>query len=109
MLRGVHFDFNRANIRADAAPILDEAADILKQHPNVTVDVNGYCDAIGSVAYNLKLSQRRANAVLDYLETRGVPGDRLVPHGYGKTNYVASNATAEGRAQNRRVELVPQQ
>ncbi len=109
VLRGVHFDFNRARIRPDAAPILDEAADILKQHPNVNVDVNGYCDAIGGVAYNLKLSQRRADAVVNYLESKGIAGDRLTPHGYGKTNFVATNATAEGRAQNRRVELVPQQ
>jgi outer membrane protein OmpA-like peptidoglycan-associated protein len=109
VLRGVHFDFNRARIRPDAMPILDEAADILKQHSNVTVNVNGYCDAIGGVAYNLKLSQRRADAVVDYLESKGIAGDRLLAHGYGKTNFVATNRTAEGRAQNRRVELVPQQ
>jgi outer membrane protein OmpA-like peptidoglycan-associated protein len=109
VLRGVHFDFNKARIRPDAEPILDEAAEILKQHPNVNVDVNGYCDAIGGVAYNLRLSQRRADAVVNYLESKGIAGDRLTPHGYGKTNFVATNATAEGRAQNRRVELVPQQ
>jgi outer membrane protein OmpA-like peptidoglycan-associated protein len=107
VLRGVHFDFNRANIRPDARPILDEAADILAKHPNVAVDVNGYCDAIGSFAYNLKLSQRRADAVASYLESKGIPASRLVTHGYGKTHFVATNATAEGRAQNRRVELVP--
>ncbi len=88
-------------------PILDEAADILSQHSNVTVNVNGYCDAIGSVRYNLKLSQRRAEAVVGYLESKGIAGDRLISHGYGKTDFVATNATAEGRAQNRRVELVP--
>lgn len=109
VLRGVHFDFNKAAIRPDAVPILDEAADILKRHPNVSVDVNGYCDAIGSAPYNLKLSQRRADAVAGYLEGEGIAAIRLNPHGYGKTNFVASNATAEGRAQNRRVELVPQQ
>ncbi len=109
VLRGVHFDFNKARIRSDAVPILDEAADILKQHSNVTVNVNGYCDAIGSVGYNLKLSQRRADAVVDYLESKGIAGDRLIAHGYGKTAFVATNRTAEGRAQNRRVELVPQQ
>ena len=107
VLRGVHFDFNKANIRPDAVPILDEAADILSKNPNVSVDVNGYCDAIGGVAYNLKLSQRRADAVAGYLESKGIPASRLVTHGYGKTHFVASNATAAGRAQNRRVELVP--
>ena len=109
MLRGVHFDFNKARIRPDAVPILDEAVEILQQHPNVNVDVNGYCDAIGGVAYNLRLSQRRADAVVGYLENKGVASGRLTPHGFGKTNFVATNATAEGRAQNRRVELAPQQ
>jgi len=108
ILRGVHFDFNRYNIRPDAAPILDEAAEILGKHPDVTVDVNGYCDVIGGVAYNQRLSERRANAVAGYLEGKGIASNRLVTHGYGKTQFVATNATAEGRAQNRRVELVPQ-
>jgi len=107
ILRGVHFDFNKYNIRPDAAPILDEAAEILSKHPDVTVDVNGYCDIIGGVAYNQRLSERRANAVAGYLEGKGIPANRLVTHGYGKTNFVATNRTAEGRAQNRRVELVP--
>jgi len=108
ILRGVHFDFNKYNIRPDAAPILDEAAEILGKHPDVTVDVNGYCDIIGGVAYNQRLSERRANAVAGYLEGKGIPANRLVTHGYGKTRFVASNATAEGRAQNRRVELGPE-
>jgi OOP family OmpA-OmpF porin len=105
----VHFDFNKANIRPGDAAVLDEAAATLKAHPDVTVDVNGYCDAIGSVEYNLKLSERRAYAVVNYLAEQGIPTDRLVPHGYGKTNFVAPNDTPEGRAQNRRVELVPEQ
>ena len=108
VLRGVHFDFNKANIRPGDAAVLDEAAQILKAHPNVIVDVNGYCDAIGSEEYNLRLSDRRANAVVEYLVQQGVPASRLVPHGYGKTNFVAPNDTPEGRAQNRRVELVPE-
>jgi outer membrane protein OmpA-like peptidoglycan-associated protein len=107
VLRGVHFDFNRYNIRPDATPILDEAADILSKHPDLTVDVNGYCDIIGSYRYNLRLSDRRAAAVARYLEGKGIARTRLVTHGYGKTHFVASNHTAEGRAQNRRVELVP--
>ena len=107
ILRGVHFDFNKAIIRPGDAAVLDEVASILKANPNVTVDVNGYCDAIGSVEYNLRLSERRADAVVDYLVNAGIPASRLIPHGYGKTNFVAPNDTPEGRAQNRRVELVP--
>jgi outer membrane protein OmpA-like peptidoglycan-associated protein len=107
VLRGVHFDFNKARIRPGDAAVLDEAAATLKANPNVTISVNGYCDAIGSEGYNLKLSDRRADAVVDYLVKAGIPSSQLIPHGYGKTDFVAPNNTAEGRAQNRRVELVP--
>ena len=87
--------------------ILDEAAEILSKHPDVTVDVNGYCDIIGGYAYNMRLSDRRSASVARYLESKGISSSHLVTHGYGKTHFVASNRTAEGRAQNRRVELVP--
>ncbi len=109
MLRGVHFDFNKANIRPGDAAVLDEAVTTLKANPDVDIDVNGYCDAIGGEEYNLKLSDRRADAVVNYLANAGVNESRLHSHGYGKTNFVATNDTAEGRAQNRRVELVPEQ
>jgi OmpA-OmpF porin, OOP family len=109
VLRGVQFDFNKSNIRPGDAAVLDEAASALKANPGVTVNVNGYCDAVGSVKYNQKLSERRAESVVKYLVKAGIPEDRLVPHGYGKTDFVATNDTAEGRAQNRRVELIPAQ
>ena len=109
MLRGVHFDFNKAKIRSGDAAVLDEAAAALKANPNTVINVNGYCDAIGSEEYNLKLSDRRADAVVGYLVKQGIPSSQLIPHGYGKTDFVAPNDTAEGRAQNRRVELVPQE
>jgi OmpA-OmpF porin, OOP family len=80
----------------------------LKSHSDLRVDVNGYSDAIGSFGYNQRLSQRRADAVAEYLIGKGIDSGRLVTHGYGKANFVASNATAEGRAQNRRVELIPE-
>jgi len=107
VLRGVHFDFNKSKIRPGDAAVLDEAATTLKANPNVTINVNGYCDAIGGEEYNLKLSDRRSDAVVDYLVKAGIPSSQLIPHGYGKTNFVATNDTAEGRAQNRRVELAP--
>lgn len=106
-LRGVHFDFNKAVIRPIDEPTLDEAAGVLKAHPDVNIYVNGYCDAIGTISYNLRLSRRRAEAVSAYLENRGVAPDRLTPRGFGKTHFVATNRTAAGRAENRRVELVP--
>ncbi len=108
MLRGVHFDFNKAIVRPGDTAVLDEAITTLKANPNVVINVNGYCDAIGGEEYNLKLSQRRANAVTNYLLNGGVPVTMLRVHGYGKTGFVATNKTAEGRAQNRRVELVPE-
>jgi outer membrane protein OmpA-like peptidoglycan-associated protein len=109
ILRGVHFDFNKAKIRPGDAAVLDESATLLKSHPNMVVNVNGYCDAVGGDEYNLKLSQRRADAVVGYLENQGISSSRLIAHGYGKTDFVATNDTPEGRAQNRRVELVPVQ
>jgi len=107
VLRGVHFNFDKYYIRNVDKPVLDEAAETLKANPNVKVYVNGYCDAIGSMPYNLKLSQRRAESVAAYLEDKGIPASQLIPQGFGKTHFVATNKTAEGRAENRRVELVP--
>jgi OOP family OmpA-OmpF porin len=107
VLRGVHFDFNKAKIRPGDAAILDEAVGILNAHPNVNIYVDGYCDAIGGEEYNLKLSQRRADAVTKYLEDHGIAASRLTARGFGKTIFVASNDSEEGRAENRRVELVP--
>jgi outer membrane protein OmpA-like peptidoglycan-associated protein len=80
--------------------------DIMKQNPDIRkVRVEGHTDSKGSDAYNIKLSQRRANAVRDYLIAHGVEADRLVAVGYGETRPVADNGTAEGRARNRRVEF----
>jgi OOP family OmpA-OmpF porin len=109
VLRGIHFDFNKSTIRPGDAAVLDEDASTLKASPNVAVNVNGYCDAIGGEEYNLKLSDRRSVAVVDYLVKSGIPSSQLIPHGYGKNDFVATNDTAEGRAQNRRVELAPNQ
>src|SRR5262249_53132824 len=116
VLRGVHFAFDHPKpsevgpnaIRDIDRPVLDEAASTLQANPNVKVYVNGYCDAIGTVPYNLRLSQRRSESVAAYLEDKGIPASQLIPQGFGKTHFVASNNTAEGRAENRRVELVPE-
>ena len=108
ILRGVNFDFDKYNIRPDAVPILDEAARTLQEYGDVTIYVDGYTDAIGGDAYNQRLSERRANAVKEYLQRHGISASRMTARGFGKTNPVATNATAEGRAQNRRVELIVQ-
>jgi outer membrane protein OmpA-like peptidoglycan-associated protein len=106
VLRGVNFDFDKYNIRPDATPILDEAARTLQEFGDVTIYVDGYTDAIGGVEYNQRLSERRANAVKEYLERHGVAASRMTARGFGKSNPVATNDTPEGRAQNRRVELI---
>lgn len=105
VLRGVHFDFNKSDIRADSRPILNEAAEILKENPDVRISVEGHTDAIGSDEYNKQLSLRRAEAVFRYLVNHGIPPERMEVIGYGKRRPVASNDTESGRAQNRRVEL----
>lgn len=105
MLRGVNFDFDKSNIRADARPILDEAVRTLQGEPSIHVSVEGHTDAIGTDAYNQKLSERRARAVADYLAVGGVSRSRMTTEGFGESKPVANNATADGRAQNRRVEL----
>jgi outer membrane protein OmpA-like peptidoglycan-associated protein len=105
VLRGVNFDFDKSNIRPDARPILDEAIKVLKSEPQIKITVDGYTDSIGTEAYNLKLSDRRASSVARYLEAGGIAANRLDPIGHGESDPVATNETAEGRAQNRRVEL----
>jgi len=105
VLRGVNFDFDRAEIRPDAAVILDEAASMLNDNPGRNVSVAGHTDSVGTDAYNQSLSERRAAAVKDYLVSQGVDASRLSTSGYGESNPIASNDTADGRALNRRVEL----
>jgi OOP family OmpA-OmpF porin len=105
VLRGVRFDFDKATIRADAADVLNEAAQVLQDQPGVEVWVDGHTDAMGTDAYNDRLSERRAQAVVDYLMQHGVGAGRLYARGFGESRPVASNDTEDGRAQNRRVEL----
>lgn len=105
VLRGVHFDFNKSDIRPDSRPVLDEAAEALRENPNIRISVEGYTDAIGSDIYNEKLSVRRAEASFRYLVNHGVAPERMEVIGYGKSRPVADNDTEGGRAQNRRVEL----
>jgi outer membrane protein OmpA-like peptidoglycan-associated protein len=78
----------------------------LQKYPERRVLIEGHTDSVGSDAYNLDLSQRRADAVRDFLLQNGVNAAQISTRGYGKASPVASNATAEGRQQNRRVELI---
>ena len=105
VLRGVNFDFNSAHLTPAAEHELDTTVALLQQHGGQSAEVHGHTDSRGSPAYNLKLSERRAQAVVDYLVTHGIAASRLSAKGFGETQPVASNDTEAGRAENRRVTL----
>ena len=111
-LRGVNFDFDKSTLRPDAIATLDEAIEVLRKYPELRVEVAGHTDSIGTDAYNQGLSERRAQAVYDYLTSNGIDQGRLVgPVGFGESRPIAPNQNPdgsdnpEGRAQNRRTEL----
>ena len=101
----VLFDFDKAVIKSTF--MLDEAVDVLKRNPDVNVEVQGHTDNVGDPDYNVGLSQRRADAVRDYMITKGIAPSRLRSKGYGMTRPHFSNDSEQGRALNRRVELHP--
>ena len=105
-LSDVLFDFNRATLRPGAEAKIGQIATILKQYPDHKISVEGHTDSIGSNAYNQRLSEQRAAAVAKALVAGGVEASMISSRGFGRTQPVASNKTAEGRQQNRRVEIV---
>ncbi|MEE9326399.1 MAG: OmpA family protein [Cocleimonas sp.] len=104
-LKGVTFNTGSAQLTAASLPILDAAANTLNQNPNLKIEIAGYTDNSGIAEINKNLSKRRANTVMIHLIKKGVDAVRLTAKGYGEQAPVASNATADGRATNRRVEL----
>jgi outer membrane protein OmpA-like peptidoglycan-associated protein len=105
-LAGPNFAFNKATLTASGREHADHAAQVMRAEPTLRASLEGHTDSVGSDAYNLKLSKRRAEAVRDYLVSKGIAASRLTTEGYGESKPVASNDTAEGRAQNRRVEII---
>ena len=103
VVRSVDFEFNSTQLTVPAQHTLNEVAAALQTQPELNVEVQGHTDSIGTDSYNLGLSQRRAEAVKAYLISRGLSAAVLTAKGFGKTKPIASNETAEGRAQNRRV------
>lgn len=102
----ITFDSNDANIKPAFQPVLNSIAKVINEYSKTMVQVNGYTDSTGSAATNNSLSLMRANSISNYLRLRGVNGNRIVSNGYGSSNPIASNATAAGREQSRRVEIV---
>ena len=103
---GVYFDTNKYNINEKSKQTLDKLAAILKEYPDTNVLVAGHTDNVGKDEYNLGLSQRRAQAVTNYFKSKGLASSRFTTKWYGEKNPIASNDTAEGRAKNRRVNVV---
>ena len=102
-LEGVTFDYNSATLTAGSLNALDDVADGLKKHPRLKVELQGHTDSKGPDAYNLTLSQKRADAVRNYLLKDGVPSTQITAKGYGEGQPIADNSTEDGRAKNRRV------
>lgn len=102
---GVNFRLDSDRLTGSAREALAESAEVLAQNPGVRVEIGGHTDAQGGAAYNRRLSRDRAESVRAFLVDRGIAAERLQAVGYGEAEPVATNATAEGRAANRRVEL----
>ena len=102
---GIHFDTDRADLKVGASKTLEEVVKLLKAHPDLKVEIQGHTDSTGTDEHNLDLSRRRADTVKAYLQLYGIAADRLKTTGLGETKPVGDNATEEGRALNRRVEL----
>jgi OOP family OmpA-OmpF porin len=102
-LEGVTFDYNSAQLTAGSSTALDSIADGLKKYPRLKVELQGHTDNKGPDAYNLSLSQKRADAVREYLLDKGIPSTQIAAKGYGEGQPIADNGTEDGRARNRRV------
>jgi outer membrane protein OmpA-like peptidoglycan-associated protein len=105
-LYGIHFDFDKARMRPESATLIKDIALTLTHNPTWTLQINGHTDSIGDQAYNKRLSAARAKAVADALIKRGIAARRLLTAGLGSTQPKGDNSTLQGRALNRRVELV---
>ena len=101
----VLFDFNSSALRSASRQALRNMASVFDKYPDTTIRVEGFTDSIGTASYNERLSERRSDSVVNYLESLGVRGSRLAPIGYGESQPRASNSTVRGRQLNRRVEV----
>jgi outer membrane protein OmpA-like peptidoglycan-associated protein len=103
---GIHFDTGKATIQPDSETTLDEIVKLLGTHPELHLRVEGHTDNQGNAGLNQTLSEKRAQAVVAWLVAHGTTASRLSAKGFGASQPVADNSTDEGRAKNRRVELV---
>ena len=105
ILKNIFFDVNRYELKPESSTELDNIVELLKENPSLKIQINGHTDNVGKPADNLKLSNNRANAVIQYLVAKGIDGKRLSSKGWGETQPLADNESEQGRAQNRRTEM----
>ena len=105
--KGINFEFNSSKLTKNSYPTLDAIADLMKEFTEANLEVQGHTDIVGTEDYNQRLSEDRAHTVTDYLISKGIQKDRLRAVGFGTRRPLADNETDEGRAKNRRVELIP--
>jgi len=103
---GINFDINKADLQLGAEKIISEMVKLMKLYPDLKIEIQGHTDNTGSAAHNLKLSNERAETVKKFMLLYGIESSRIVSKGYGMTKPIETNDTEEGRAKNRRVELV---
>jgi outer membrane protein OmpA-like peptidoglycan-associated protein/tetratricopeptide (TPR) repeat protein len=105
VLKNIFFDFNKYDVKTESGVELDIVVQLMNENPTLKIQIGGHTDNIGNAADNLKLSENRAKAVINYLASKGVDPKRLTYKGFGSTQPIAENKTEEGRALNRRTEL----
>lgn len=105
--KDIQFEVNKADLRESSYPTLNEIVAALNAQPNLKIEIQGHTDSTGSHAYNVGLSQKRAQSVKNYLASKGIDGKRMTYKGFGPDQPIATNKTKAGRARNRRVEIKP--
>jgi outer membrane protein OmpA-like peptidoglycan-associated protein len=110
VVQNVYYDYDKAEVKPESYPALDEIVRMLNTYPNMEIELSAHTDSKGSDEYNQRLSEARAQSVVDYLVSKGIAKERLVAKGYGETQPVAPNTidgkdNPEGREKNRRTEF----
>lgn len=107
VFKDIKFEFDKATLMASSYPTLENIYAALRDNPEIKVEIQGHTDSVGTDQYNLGLSQRRAQTVMQYLKDKGIAATRMTAKGYGESQPIDTNKTVAGRANNRRVELKP--
>jgi OOP family OmpA-OmpF porin len=104
----INFESGKSDIKAESQPVIDQIVQLLKENPTLKISIEGHTDNVGAAASNQSLSEKRAKAVMDAVIAKGIDKSRLTSKGYGQTKPLMDNSTEDGKAKNRRVEIVKQ-